>query len=305
MVVAIIGTLIGLLLPAVQAAREAARRSACQNNLKQLGLAMHAYHDGQNRFPPGVKLLVDTTLGGPWEHRWLDRRYAWGMFLLPYIDGGSIYDQHASSMADPAGVMASPSTANGLKTRPPVFKCPSDDIPVTTLWSGRDYGTSNYVGCYGRTNEADGQNVGNFDTATGVLFTTSRVSIKDVIDGASKTILLGEVSSLERHWDFDTGYRAAFWPGIPHYLKYDGMVLRDTHPNHPINSRLPDSQLTSGNGGRGDHDGFGSRHPGGALFVFCDGSVNFLNQNIDSSSAPLGTYQRLGDKADGLQPGSF
>jgi prepilin-type N-terminal cleavage/methylation domain-containing protein len=304
-VIAIIGVLIGLLLPAVQAARESARRSRCQNNLKQLGLAMHSHHDARKKLPAGYMLVPDSSLGSPWNHRWLERRFGWGMLLLPYVEESAIYDLHASALADPAGNMPSPSATNGLKTRPSVFACPSDDLPVATLWAGRDYGSSNYVGCYGRTDEMSGQNVGNLDSATGVLHGASKVAFKDITDGTSQTILLGEVSSLERHWDTTNKFIGAKWPGVPHYLKYDGMVLRDTHPDHPINSRLPTSQLDSGNGGRGDHDGFGSQHPGGALFVFCDGSVRFLNQNIQSSSSPLGTYQRLGDKADGLPVGDY
>jgi hypothetical protein len=302
--------LIGLLLPAVQAARESARRSRCQNNLKQLGLAMHSHHDARNKLPPGYMLVPDPALGNPWAHRDLERRFGWGMLLLPYLEESSIYDKHASAIADPAGNMPSPSATNGLRSRPSVFVCPSDTLPVATLWGGRDYGSSNYVGCYGRTNEMAGQNVGNFDSATGVLHATSKVGFKDITDGTSQTILIGEVSSLDRHYgtslaaaNNSPGFIGGIWAGIPSSLKWDGMVLRDTHPDHPINSRFSDAELDGSSYGK--HDGFGSQHQGGALFVFCDGSVRFLNQNIQSSSSPLGTYQRLGDKADGLPVGDY
>ena len=79
------------------------------------------------------------------------------------------------------------------------------------------------------------------------------------------------------------------------------MVVRDVHPNHPLNSQLPASMI---NGSEGQ-DGFGSKHAGGASFVFCDGAVRFISESIDSSSSPLGTYQRLGDRADGLQVSDF
>ena len=195
-VIAIIGTLVGLLLPAVQAARESGRQSQCQNNLKQLGLAMHNYHDVRKCLPPGVRLQYDATLTDqtPWGNRGSERSYSWGMFLLPYLEEMALYNKNASSVQDPDGKMPSPSTTNGLKSRPVAFVCPSDELPVTLLWSGRDYGTSNYVGCYGRTNDFYGQNVGNFTGVSGVLHPRSKVKMGDITDGTSQTIMLGEVS---------------------------------------------------------------------------------------------------------------
>ena len=307
-VIAIIGVLIGLLLPAVQAAREAGRRSACSNNLKQIGLAMHAHLDARQCFPAGYSLTVDYSKDpNPanlhFAHRFELAPFSWGMFLLPHLEEAALYGQHASLLVDPNARMPAPTVANGLSTRPKVFACPSDTLPVV---GPRNYGSSNYVGNYGNNNDFFGQQVGRFTGVTGVLFWNSAVKPKDITDGMSQTLLVGEVSSLQRHWKDGTGfYSGATWPGVAHYLKHDGLVFRDTHPNHPINSRLPDTHMNTYGGGNGDHDGFGSLHPGGAQFVLCDGSVRMLNENIHSTSSPLGTYQRLGNKADGLPIGGF
>jgi len=307
-VIAIIGTLVGLLLPAVQAARESARQASCKNNLKQIGLAMLAHHDARKRFPAGYSLTVDYSLDpNPanlhFAHRFQTNPFSWGMFLLPYLEESQVYDRHASLLADPNARMPAASATNGLATRPNVFACPSDTLART---GAGGFGSSNYVGCYGSANEFFGQQVGRFTGVNGVLFWNSAVTLKDITDGGSKTILVGEVSSKQRHWKDGVGfYNGGLWPGIGHYLKHDGLVFRDTHPNHPINSELPDAHMNTFGGGNGDHDGFGSRHGGGAQFVFCDGSVRFLNENIHSSSSPLGTFQRLGDRADGLTVNPF
>ena len=313
-VIAIIGVLVGLLLPAVQTAREAGRRAACQNKLKQLGLAVHNYADANKKLPPGYRFVIPpgtaspvfNTLRGSGLGAW-----AWSAFLLPYLEESAIYDQHAASLSDPNGVAPTSGTvANGLGTRPSVFACPSDSELLVQGING--YGTSNYVANYGvhysgsSLDHHGGQRVGYVISEPfrasheGVFCWNSTYRWKDITDGTSSTIMLGEVSHLDRDWNYGRfgglGGVAGNWPCISRQMKDDGLLMRDVHPNHPINSRLPDSI----NASWGDHDGFGSLHPGGAMFVFCDGSTHFLDENIASSSSPLGTYQRLGFRADGL-----
>ncbi len=228
-VIAIIGMLVGLLLPAVQQAREAARRSTCQNKLKQIGLAMHSYYDGNGHLPAGLSLTPDPTKS-PWEHRSLARRFGWGFFILPYLEETALYDRHAGLLVDPDAQM--PPTwpnnpPNGLERKIEIYSCPSDpDLPQHIRW----YGTSNYVGCYGRTHEHRGQGVSNFSGVSCVLYATSAVQFKEITDGLSQTILVGEVSSQQRHWLNGVG---GSWPGDPNSLKFDGMVFRDTHPQSP------------------------------------------------------------------------
>ena len=94
------------------------------------------------------------------------------------------------------------------------------------------------------------------------------------------------------------GQSAGVWPGIPVELKRDELVIRDVLARHPLNGQFGAAYIASQT--YGECDGFGSLHPRGASFVMCDGSVRFIDQNIDSASSPLGTYQRLGHRADGL-----
>jgi prepilin-type processing-associated H-X9-DG protein len=176
---------------------------------------------------------------------------------------------------------------------------------VITGFAG--YGTSNYVANYGSSDDTSGQSCGSFNSS-GVFCANSAVSTKNIPDGTSKTILVGEISNDQKTQTFYAtsgpairGVQGAgVWAGLPYFLKFDNMVLRDVHARHPINSQLPQDTLETSRGGNGDTDGFGSKHPGGAHFVFCDGSTAFLSESIDSATSPPGVYQRLGDRSDGL-----
>lgn len=328
-VIAIIGVLIGLLLPAVQAARESARRAACTNNLKQIGLAMHTHLDAKGKFPNGIVVanttgpiaFSPTTSSYPYctelnGMRTVGKMPAWGALVLPYMEQQDMYENldftgtNSNGTITVAGKNGSTAISDPLST----YSCPSDQLPrqrknnATLLGS---MGPSNYVGNFGRGIQIRGQNTGIPD-ANGVLFVNSAIATKDITDGMSKTFLVGEISTDQKTWGyFQTGSTyldgqgAGVWPGIPGELKNDGMVLRDVDPSHPLNSTLPQASIESANGGGGDHDGFGSRHRGGAGFVFCDGAVRFISETIQSASSPLGTYQRLGDRADGQPVSDF
>jgi prepilin-type processing-associated H-X9-DG protein len=166
-------------------------------------------------------------------------------------------------------------------------------------------GSANYAGNYGvppagTWNGVAGQRTGPpLPNTHGVLYQGSSISSKDIPDGTSKTFLIGEVSTLQRALSA-ISQGAGVWPALPDNLKSDDFVLRQCDAGHPINSQFPDDQITMANGGIGDCDGFGSRHLGGAQFVMCDGAVRFINENIQSATSPLGTYQRLSHRADGL-----
>ena len=304
-VIAIIGTLVGLLLPAVQAARESARMSACGNKTKQIGLAMINYHDARKVFPPGYSL---TPISGQtlWDMRASGEKYAWGAFLLPYLEEQVTYDQLVFTGTNATGVIVGSRAGTAGHTKKlAVYACPSDPQLVMTGVAG--YGTSNYVANYGSSDDTSGQSCGSFNSS-GVFCANSAVSTKNILDGTSKTILVGEISNDQKTQTYYAtsgpairGVQGAgVWAGLPYYLKFDNLVLRDVHARHPINSQLPQDTLENSRGGNGDTDGFGSKHPGGAHFVFCDGSTAFLSENIDSATSPPGVYQRLGDRSDGL-----
>jgi prepilin-type N-terminal cleavage/methylation domain-containing protein/prepilin-type processing-associated H-X9-DG protein len=321
-VIAIIGVLVGLLLPAVQAARESARRSSCTNQLKQIGLAMHNHLSATRAFPSGFVLTGTTpNYDNPaiWSEpmRFEGNFVAWGALILPYLEQQEIFDQLRFTEKSVNGVMlgrlVNTTPAAVLSRALPPYSCPSDRLPTrrrnnTSLLS--NFGPSNYVGNFGRGADTRGQLCGT-RSPNGTLFVNSSLAPRQILDGMSKTLLVGELSSDQKQWTYfgtDSGsldgQGAGTWAGVPNQLKFDGMVVRDVHPDHPLNSTLPESTITNF-GGYGDHDGFGSKHSGGANFLFCDGAVRFISESIDSSSSPLGTYQRLGDRADGMALGDF
>jgi len=190
-VIAIIAILIALLLPAVQAAREAARRSQCVNNLKQMGLALHNYHDTVGVFPPGYvsnqvpgsNPIVDGNDTGP--------GWAWGSMILPQLEQDPLFHaiNFSLSVAFRANDTASLSRVN-------VYLCPSDgtpnSVPVrdsTNTKTVDTVGTGNYVGVYGIGGVGGAPGGGR-----GLFFRNSRIAVRDVLDGTSQTFAIGERS---------------------------------------------------------------------------------------------------------------
>ncbi|HBN75108.1 MAG TPA: prepilin-type cleavage/methylation domain-containing protein [Planctomycetaceae bacterium] len=304
-VIAIIAILVALLLPAVQQAREAARRSSCKNNLKQLGLALHNYHDTHRVFPPGWVIPKCPGLSDG-DHRFVQYNAGWGIHILPMLEEGAIYDAQDFVMNGPCpgsgqpstiGVLDAPSNTNHLNETLDSFSCPSDTKPSRGV---NNCGTSSYVACRG--NDANGGQSTTYSTLNGMFYTNSKVLMRDVVDGTSNTIMIGEVS-WNQYYAFGAGSsitRGGLWGAFGQH-KYDDMVSRTTNAIFGINQSRPDPGNTN--------DGFGSFHKGGAQFVLADGSVRFISENVDSRNAagttPMGTFQRLGVKDDGLVVGEF
>jgi len=299
-VIAIIGTLVGLLLPAVQAARESARRSACANNLKQLGLALHNYHDAQKRFPLGS---WSCFVSGAWTYD----GHTINTWLLPYIEEAGVYSKlnlDVPSSYSPNGAL--------LKGRSWAFQaCPSNQS-ATRLGGYDDGGNSqgaSYMPCagprsYGNYTSNDcgtagmpsycansstvdsksgmfgnGNNVPGWQTTA----TPWYVRMKDITDGTSKTIALGEV--------------------LPQNNMYFGMWATNAHAfatSYKINSTLRQVTVTSSfptdgyPNGLQYNSGMASSHPGGAHVVMADGAVAYLGDNIDFT-----TFNYLGNRRDG------
>jgi prepilin-type N-terminal cleavage/methylation domain-containing protein/prepilin-type processing-associated H-X9-DG protein len=270
-VIAIIGVLIALLLPAVQAAREAANRMRCANHLKQIGLAIH----NGGKFPAGYSSRVDPATGEDLGPGW-----AWGAAILQRIEQENLYNAMNMSLlpSDPVNQTAASVPVS-------TFLCPSDDMP--TLVPVRDLGNTttiasmpgaNYIGVYGIGRIGDDPGEG-----TGVFYRNSGVRFRDIRDGTSQTIAVGERSQelsyatwaarLPGGWLYKTslivgGGGDTFAPEPEEawamVLGTAGIVDPPRTPNHP-NRHVED---------------FGSRHPGGANFLFADGSVRFIKETI-------------------------
>jgi prepilin-type N-terminal cleavage/methylation domain-containing protein/prepilin-type processing-associated H-X9-DG protein len=306
-VIAIIAILIALLLPAVQQAREAARRTQCRNNLKQIGLALHNYHDAFGVFPPGNALSsLSPDAGYAVDLTTANRAagYGWAAFILPQIDQANLYNQLNVSGLQLVQLMMQPALRPLAQTSLPAYLCPSDNAPslndqrgfTNPVFGDTDVATASYVGVHGtRWSHADDW-IKTHTDPYGVFWPASRVRIQDITDGTSNTFLVGE-----RNWD----NFSAIWIGTRNYTGNGNVGLRQHLgiTNWKIN--LP---------GTNSPRAFHSNHTGGAHFLFGDGRVQFISDSIhfDNTLADaanpqslLGTYQRLGMRADGSVIGDF
>ena len=325
-VIAIIGVLVALLLPAIQAAREAARRSSCGNNLKQLGLALQNYHDARKTFPyASVVNTSSTTLStsqqGP----------SWVVAILPFIEGGNVitlYNKQAFWMDSTANISFRSSTL-------PFMICPSDSFaPIPFNGVGIAGPQSNWGrGCYGANESVyfwGGNLISNptqwttFINGKGVMAPNNALSMKQVTDGTSKTVALVELradpdpAGARGVWGLVSGCSSA----CAHGATESSFIRPDAGPNNSGTStavagsypgqdysfncgtNLSNSQLvTFGMGCWGNNDatiiGPKSQHPGGLLSVFCDGSVHWIDDEIQlgvhatSSTTILNGYYEM------------
>lgn len=289
-VIAIIAILIALLLPAVQQAREAARRSTCKNNLKQLGLALHNYHETHRVFPPGMMNSIanwpeDSSLGA-------SARGGWFALVLPFIDQAPLYNTWAAEQS--AG------TANlffSLRTTPvAAFMCPSDPETgkITTNGFAGNYllsGGGFAWGLSGTITDVNGKK------PSGMFYTRSKVRMRDVTDGTSSTIMASEIN-LVNDTDGNVGsgcgardMRGLYW----NYVHMGSLIVTARPPNSPA------GDVMSWGGRTTPHAPIAScsndytiviprsRHTGGVHVSLADGAVRFVSSNIDTS-----LFQNLG-----------
>lgn len=256
-VIAIIGVLVGLLLPAVQQAREAARRTSCVNKFKQLALACHNFNDVNKEFPPGWILPTDLTRFGNGNY------WGWGSLILPFMEENALYDridftyQWLNAGNPNAGISLTPLAS---------FQCPSDTMgPLNNKENNN--GKSNYIGSFGNKPI----NGSHFNTTLnrGMFTRNTRIKIRQVTDGLSKTILLGErIGELKGTSD----YKAGLWVGIRGGEGKPFCVV----------GRGPGSGTNVVNTVNGTNSWAMSisNHPGGANVANVDGSLAFLNDSI-------------------------
>ncbi len=288
-VIAIIAVLMGLLVPAVQKVRAAAARLSCQNNMKQIGLGLHNYHDANLSFPPGY--VATAPSGDP--NFSTAPGWGWGTFLLPFIEQDALYQQLSPAIQANIAI-TDPRVAGLIQAKISIYLCPADQAPSApfALWAlpaNPSYpmvyfqgsqsnilaGASSYAACVGRDEDSDADGV----IGSGIFYCNSRTRITDITDGTSQTIMIGE-----RAWASAKGVWVGAVPGC-------GMVFGPSNPClSVISGGLPNSPIyappmlvqahihlvnprTDGDGGLDD---FSSLHPGGANVVFTDGSVHFI-----------------------------
>lgn len=271
-VIAIIGILIALLLPAVQAAREAARRSQCTSNLKQMGIGLHNYHDVVQSFPSGF-------VNFPPNAKASTRGWGWGALILPYIEQNALHEALGVTRV-PLGNGAHPAPATSLtQTHLSIYRCPSDTGDKINARRG-NHGTSNYSGLFGNGTPAgrdpDGTSYANEFSANhdwragnGMFFANSGVRMRDLRDGTTNVLAIGE-----RAYGVAGGLRApdayggAIWVGKWQHGA-QASTLRALR-NNDGDSLFGSSEFT-----------YSSQHPGGANFLLADGSVRFISATTD------------------------
>jgi prepilin-type N-terminal cleavage/methylation domain-containing protein len=275
-VIAIIGILISMLLPAVQSVREAARRTACVNNLAQIGIALHNYEFAQEVFPPGVQNSF-----GPITHDRNGEDVSFFVELLTHLEQRGIalnFDKKLGAYAEanqPACVM-----------KIPTLHCPSFGYGYNDL-SESDPGKSNYAGCHhGTEAPIDVDN-------NGILFLNSRISFADILDGSSNTILVGEMLPARNSLGWASGTRATLRNTDVMANANFGFGARDTD----ILAHLDELETVPADGPVG---GFGSMHPGVTNFCLASGAVTSLIHDIDAK-----VFQNLGNRADLEMMGEF
>jgi len=300
-VIAIIAVLVALLLPAVQQAREAARRSSCKNNLKQIGVALHNYHDTFNVLPPGyIARGVSATDNAASE---TGPGFAWGTMLLPMLERPAVYDGLNFNLN-----ATHVDNIDSARTILPTFLCPSDPAPPTfTVNDGTDdfeLASANYVGVfgYGNITMTPGQPMGK-----GVFYRNSNTNFRDVTDGTSNTMLVGE-----RTYQHDfvealaaTPANSTWYAAIPGVVRSAGMadpMMTDAqgslvlgHVGQPaMTMPMPMMAMHHTPNTTNHIVNFSSPHQGGIQFLMADGSVHFLNENVYYD-----TFRYLGERADG------
>lgn len=334
-VIAIIAILIALLLPAVQAAREAARRAQCKSHLKQLGIALHNYHEVHSTFPPN--LIPGGRPGAPGYIGY--SRGNWGVmaYLTPFLEQTAVYkllNLESPTYANVGGSWIIPDSNNQLaaSTLVPLYLCPSDSSrKVSMNWGVTNgIGPTNYCANMGTGIDPAGAQHGSPYSANGVFFADSRIRVADILDGTSNTAamsesILGEgamVSGASTPPGDETRYykNLAFGTSIsdancaaattwnqadPRQFSWYSGEIRCASYNHYYGPNTRNYDCVANGPASEGYIASGwkaarSRHPGGVNLLLCDGSVRFVSENINQT-----TWRSLATRAGREVNGEF
>lgn len=300
-VIAIIGILVALLLPAVQSAREAARRMQCTNGMKQTVLAMHNHHDTKLHFPHGNYNYLDSTGSTPAPYSGKQDRRCWFHDMLPYVEQGNLYDQFETHMRTGASALA----FVGMQQVVPSVVCPSDgnSPKLKTFWGGLgtpDQGFSgNFVMCAGNDYFNPGGAAKSAEV-NGLFFAQSQVTMGDIKDGTTNTVMVTELLLSPDIGSHDIRGR--------YYNPAHGGVLFSTRvtPNTLVPDRFnwcssnPIPQAPCVYAGDNMFVSARSNHTGGVNIGLADGSVRFISNSIDAV-----LYKALGSRNGSEVIGAF
>ena len=290
-VIAIIAILIALLLPAVQQAREAARRSSCKNNLMQLGLALQNYHDTHNVFPPGGVIgtcagTPPTNISGIQECSGQSLGGNWLLYILPQMEQAGLWEAAAPILSNNNNPLDSMNNIFG-HFAPAAFRCPShpwDRRSNVSFRALEHMSRGNYAGNYG-----SGDLTASYKQATAGVFTiNSATNIRDILDGTSNTLLVGEVNYINDNtsdargaWVYSGMGGSAFSTGRnPNTKTADILSSCSSTTEMPCTAGNDGTQIAT----------LRSLHTGGVQVCFVDGSGRFISENISQTIwAALGT----------------
>jgi prepilin-type N-terminal cleavage/methylation domain-containing protein/prepilin-type processing-associated H-X9-DG protein len=318
-VIAIIGVLVALLLPAVQAAREAARRSSCSNNLKQIGVALHNYADVHKVFPPAI-IGSGRMHNPPGGSAYQIKNTTGFLLLLPFMEQTPLHAKYdftvCSSMSKGTDAQATGTVIGNSTTNQPiytqrlaVYTCPSDVMPAPTLnrapgnsadfYESRDAARSNYLFSTGEYEDRSAPYANTSVILRGAFGNDGAATFAEILDGTSNTIAVGEskqgrVGNVAK----ESAVYGPYWGAGLHTCCHGRAVQSAASLWMNINA---DASIRAG--APANTTGlnrqyawvFGSWHPGGAQFVLCDGSVKFMPQTIDY----LNVFVPLNHPSDG------
>jgi len=316
-VIAIIGILVALLLPAIQAAREAARRTQCGNNLKQIGVAMHNYNDTFKGLPMGFTNdygLAQNYLDQNYAHhgngttasRWY-ASWSWSAYIAPFMELGAQHQTLNVTGTWAAESLLSTESQQVISTPVASLRCPSDTgkdphnggeyRPANSAGTRLYAATANYAGvCDDNSANIDNRQ----NNCSGVLYVDSDIKFRDVVDGTSSVLMVGERCRYRNHArcgvQQDCGAAIVFVIGASNQLSHDnrsnaaavGSAARGINWDSTVTTPGPCDNLWNAK------TGFHSLHPGGAQFVLVDASTHFISDSVD-----LTTFRRLANREDG------